>query len=756
MNNSTPINRNSPSHRFFEFFVPIATLGILLIYSYARFFLIPYVGFQFYGSTGEVIEIDVDQSAPPFLEVGDILEAVNGTSWTDIQESQQKNPLAELKTGEIVSLDILGAEGPKHIEWKTSGFNMPEFWTRLINTWPLSYAFWLAGTATLLLVRPKNERWTLLIAFYYITAIWFIAGGVSSWRILESSLVLRIGVWLSLPIYLHLHWNFPTLIKPVWRGWVYLLYASSALLAIAQMLGILDRNAHSFGLVIAVAISALLLLGRIFWRPSERRDIGFLFFATLVAFTPAIAVALASGDQGSTDPSLPGLLFSMLALPGAYFFVVYRRQLSGLEIRANRLISLYLFAVLLITLALALFPVFSASASGLETAGGAIVMTALATTLVTSIGFPPFQRFVEQRLLGIPKTPERLVSEFAGEISTSISYEHLAEILKKKVMPTLLIRESALIDFEDGQDSSYVVYFEGITKADLPTPAELANYQPLSSPINEPLIPSLKWVRLALPLRGPGSVRGLWLLGKKDPDDYYHQNENVLLSSLADQMAIALTNISQAKSLRALHQADIERQEAERIHLARELHDDVLPRINELGNSATNSGNLPPKVDQLNSLVRRLMSGLRPPLLDQGLYLALEQLVEDLNTKDDAIQVNMQVPSSLIRFDPSAEQHLFRIIQQACENASIHAQAKSVSVNGSIESTGIDLEVSDDGLGFELHGSTLSELLKTRHFGLAGMSERAAMIGAELSINSAPGVGTRVELRWKPKTDLKQ
>jgi signal transduction histidine kinase len=167
------------------------------------------------------------------------------------------------------------------------------------------------------------------------------------------------------------------------------------------------------------------------------------------------------------------------------------------------------------------------------------------------------------------------------------------------------------------------------------------------------------------------------------------------------------------------------------------------------------SDGFPKKVDQLNNLIRSLMAGLRPPLLDEGLYLALEQFVEDLNTKNSATRVRIHIPSSLLRFDPSIEQHLFRIIQQACENAIIHAQAKSVSVSGEIKSDGIDLEVSDDGLGFEMHSSNLSELLKTHHFGLAGMSERAAMTGADLSIDSTPGVGTKIELHWKPKTDAK-
>ena len=741
--------------RLIDFFIPIAVLAILLAYSYARFFLIAYIGFQFSGSTGEVVDVYAGQSAPPFLEKGDVLMAVNGQSWSEIQDSQMENPLASFRPEDRISLEAQGKDEIKHIEWKVTGFNMPEFWTRLINTWPLSYAFWLAGTATLLLVRPKNERWKLLIAFYYITAIWIIAGGVSSWRVLDSSLILRIGVWASLPVYLHLHWNFPSLIRPVWRGWIFLLYAVSAVLAVAQTFGFLDRNAHALGLVIALIVSVFLLLGRLIGRPAERRDAGFLFFATAVALTPVVALALASG-QSSIDPALPGLLFSMLALPGAYFFVVYRRQLGGLELRANRLIALYLFAVLLITLALILFPLFSAGTVGMEAASGAIVLTALVTTLVTSLGFSPFQRFIEKRLLRIPQTPDSLLSKFAGEISTSITYEHLAAILQKKVLPSLLIRESALVDFENGNESGQLVYLQGITRPDLPPTEELVHLKLSAHSSDQQELTTFKWVRLALPLHVAGSVRGIWLLGRKDPDDYYHQNERDLLGSLADQMAIALTNISQANSLRAIHQADIERQETERIHLARELHDDVLPKINQLEASRVNSENFVTKIEHLNELIRRLMAGLRPPLLDQGLYLALEQLVEDVHAKiPGSTQLRLDLNSSLARFEPVVEQHIFRIIQQACENAFVHGTPKSIIISGKIDENGVDLHVEDDGSGFELQSTDLSEMLKTRHFGLAGMSERAAMIGANLRIASAPGQGTKIDLRWYPETSKK-
>lgn len=96
------------------------------------------------------------------------------------------------------------------------------------------------------------------------------------------------------------------------------------------------------------------------------------------------------------------------------------------------------------------------------------------------------------------------------------------------------------------------------------------------------------------------------------------------------------------------------------------------------------------------------------------------------------------------------EQHLYRIIQQACENAMFHADAKHVSIQGKLVKDGADLVVDDDGKGFKLSGENdLADFLSTRHFGLAGMQERAAMIDAKLFVDTAPGKGTRVRLSWR-------
>ena len=266
----------------------------------------------------------------------------------------------------------------------------------------------------------------------------------------------------------------------------------------------------------------------------------------------------------------------------------------------------------------------------------------------------------------------------------------------------------------------------------------------------------LSWLRLVLPLRVGGEAIGLWLLGRKDPDDYYSQSERILLASLADQTAIALINISQAQRLRALHQFDIDRQELERVQLARELHDMVLQDLNRLLSEVgehTEVKDFDKQHRQVDDLVRGIIDSLRPPLLDQDLFLALQQLAENLAENRQAqIRFKIKAPKIPARFDPLVEQHLYRIVQQACENAIQHGRAKCITITGSISEAGLQLLIQDDGQGFQFKGSPeLAELLAARHFGLAGMIERAALIDAALQIDSAPSRGTRIRLNWKPK-----
>lgn len=747
--------------KFAEYLWPVLVLSILLLYSYARFFVVPYLGFQFDGSSGEIVEIFTERPSSN-LDVGDRILFIDGVPWSAYQEDVRLNIFGRYQPGDSLELNVVTASGgAESIQWQIPGFTFPEFFSRLINTWWLSYVFWLAGTATLLLVRPKDERWALLIAFNYVTAIWFMAGTLSSRGVFESPFVLRAGVWMSLPIYLHLHWILPRPLRSIPRVFWIGLYLVCAGFAAAHWIGVIPSSAYLIPFSIAVLGSVLLLLFRFVFRSTERREIGLLFVSAAVALAPALAVALAS-LFGTVPSAWPGYLLSLLALPGAYFYVVYRRQLGGLELRANRLISLYLFLILLVTLSLLALPLISVAFETPQSAAGAVLLAGIAAALVSVLGFPGFQRLVEKRLLNISEPPERTLQTFAGRLSTSFTRDNLVDILQKEVLPSLLIRQSALIGFSAENPNGEPIYLQSVKSSELPKPGKLKeilddSLRRRNKQQRQVHLPGgFGWIQASLPLVVGKGTLGLWLLGRKDPDDHYSQTELDLLESLANQMAIALANITLAERLRALYQADIDRQEEERAHLARELHDEVLDRFNDLLGPIADqldSRDFDEKRSQLDDYVRGIIEGLRPPTLDFGLYHALHGLVDELSGKPYAkARLSLELAKSEQRFDKKVEQHLFRVVQQASENALLHGRAKEVSIQGHIDAHGAEFSVADDGQGFEIaHGADLVALLAARHFGLVGMHERAQIIGAHLTIESQLGTGTRIQLNWREK-----
>jgi signal transduction histidine kinase len=149
--------------------------------------------------------------------------------------------------------------------------------------------------------------------------------------------------------------------------------------------------------------------------------------------------------------------------------------------------------------------------------------------------------------------------------------------------------------------------------------------------------------------------------------------------------------------------------------------------------------------------LREIVSDLRPPMLNYGLKSAIDELADNLMERsDDPVQVNVDLRIDGSRYPPKTELHLYRIVQEACENALRHAQARNISISGKLDAQEINLHLQDDGIGFDL-GETLDldALITNKHFGLAGMMERAAIIGAEVRIESMPDKGTRLQIIWK-------
>ncbi|MBL6982720.1 MAG: hypothetical protein ISR58_16215, partial [Anaerolineales bacterium] len=211
----------------------------------------------------------------------------------------------------------------------------------------------------------------------------------------------------------------------------------------------------------------------------------------------------------------------------------------------------------------------------------------------------------------------------------------------------------------------------------------------------------------------------------------------------------------QADRLHALYQADIEQHEQERARLALELHDDVLNQFAGLSIKMDEKTSLDFKEEfqAVTTSLRQMIQGLRPAMLNYGLVPALEDLANELSLRtENETGIIADISCSGTRYDAKVEAHLYRIVQQACENALSHAQASSIRIHGSCSPDKVHLSIEDDGVGFPSNDPIdINQLLADKHYGLANMFERAALIGAELQITSSAGHGTQISVTWTPK-----
>jgi hypothetical protein len=134
----------------------------------------------------------------------------------------------------------------------------------------LWFIFWLAGTATILLVRPRTTRWVLLIAFFYLMAAWFLVGWMSIMGVWYSRILMRAIAWLTLPVCLHLSWVFP---RPLGRIPVRLLWAAylcSGILAGLEFFRVLPQQAYVIGLMLTLVAGITLLILHAIFQPDVR------------------------------------------------------------------------------------------------------------------------------------------------------------------------------------------------------------------------------------------------------------------------------------------------------------------------------------------------------------------------------------------------------------------------------------------------------------------------------------------------------
>jgi len=144
--------------------------------------------------------------------------------------------------------------------------------------------------------------------------------------------------------------------------------------------------------------------------------------------------------------------------------------------------------------------------------------------------------------------------------------------------------------------------------------------------------------------------------------------------------------------------------------------------------------------------MRRIIAGLRPSILDDlGLSAALQKYIMRLQ-EETPFNIHIELEETGIPpLTTEAETALFRISQEALNNVVKHSRCRRARVTIGVEDGELFLRVEDDGVGFEPPGA---QRRMARSYGLVGMRERAESLGGTMAVESAPGEGTSVEVRF--------
>jgi two-component system, NarL family, sensor kinase len=235
-----------------------------------------------------------------------------------------------------------------------------------------------------------------------------------------------------------------------------------------------------------------------------------------------------------------------------------------------------------------------------------------------------------------------------------------------------------------------------------------------------------------------------------------------LLRVIGELVAGALNQARLHRRLAArerMHEQFVEQviatQEAEHRRMAGDIHDGISQRLISLSyhldaaSHAAGSGDpaeVAAQLDQARDLLglaldeaRAAISGLRPPVLDDlGLAGGLASLARSTP------QIETEVDLVEHRLPEHVEIALYRIAQECLQNIVKHARASSATLRFDVQGGDARLEVTDDGIGFDMSAAAESDPEEVRGYGLRSMVERAELVGGRLQIRSQLGAGTSV------------
>jgi signal transduction histidine kinase/CheY-like chemotaxis protein len=416
--------------------------------------------------------------------------------------------------------------------------------------------FWGTGTICLIFLRPRGERWLALVLFQFDTALWLAAGFLTWTGLAYSAVVYRMFIWPFLPLSVHLHLVLPDAPFKRYHGWIlFPLYSVATLGLIADLLGLLRGPVSTLSTLVGILLSLGLLILRNFVQrePGSRVANRLMLYGVGMGLLPIFLLIFI--DLLRLSPTMETFHFDLFSgvflvmaplWPLTYLYVIYRHHEGSFEFRANRWLGAYGF----ISLFMMGFPlIYTMVAHWWESRGLAApvlgLLFSLVSVFVAPLLYSSFQRFIDRRIFHIKYRPNEVISVFAERIPNAFELKALEDVIVDEILPALLIRQSALYEIQG--EFLETIYEQQVGAEKRPNDA--AELKQLAIEAGGYISHSRRWrgkyswVRLVIELSIRGEPFGMWLFGRRDPDDYFSRSDVRLLRNLANQIAPVVANL---------------------------------------------------------------------------------------------------------------------------------------------------------------------------------------------------------------------
>lgn len=276
------------------------------------------------------------------------------------------------------------------------------------------------------------------------------------------------------------------------------------------------------------------------------------------------------------------------------------------------------------------------------------------------------------------------------------------------------------------------------------------------------------YVDLFCPIVSRGNLTGILVLGVKQSDVPYSDEEIEMLMTMCNGAAVVTENARILDSLRQQQQRAellltqvVQAQEEERQRIASDLHDSVAQWLVRASYQAQvclallSQNKNEELLEDLKAIeeilltsikeLRTVLAGLRPPALEElGLTHAVQQDMQRLMSQ--GVACTFEVEGKVSRMPASVEIAAFRTAQETLTNVSKHAKASEVFLKMDFKNDELLIRIRDNGRGFDV-SKTLEGAASDGHMGLLGIKQRVDALGGVLQITSEQGSGTCVEIK---------